>query len=383
MNIDHSTNKKNTDTINIYFGPVLNDVSTLFFLGKILNKNSEAHKNLWNMFQGIDGEASLDFLHITQDPRSADFYLVPHDYYLLKKTKNLTLLSPLIALAKSHNKKILIFAMADSDEYIDVPHSVIFRYSQYGYKKKKNEIITPPYTLLFKPQGLEAYREKIWENLILREKKEIPTVSFHGWADFPNWYRHLTYGARIGLANIKRYLLRDLHAGLHKPGIYFRRKAVQALSQSKHIQTDFLMRKSFFAKSGFDGKISINPEVVEKTYIQSILNSDFVLAPKGSGNASLRFFETLSLGRFPVLIDTDYVLPLKDHIDYKKFLVTVDYTRIKDTERTILDFYNSVSSEEFKERQKMAREAFKLLRPGVFLRIVLSELKQAYTSYKI
>ena len=181
------------------------------------------------------------------------------------------------------------------------------------------------------------------------------------------------------MPDIKKYFLRGPHAELHKPGIYFRRKGVRMLQNSTSLNTNFLMRKSFFAKSGLDGKARINSEDVEKEYTESILGSDFVLAPKGSGNTSLRFFETLALGRFPVLINTDYVFPLQEHIDYKKFVITVDHTRIKDIERAILDFYGSLTSEEFKKRQKMARDAFILLRPGSFLKKVLLELKQHET----
>ena len=84
-----------------------------------------------------------------------------------------------------------------------------------------------------------------------------------------------------------------------------------------------------------------------------------------------------------MLINTDCELPLKDYIDYDKFVVTVDHMNIKNTEKAIIDFYNSLTNEEYKRRQKMAREAFELLRPGSFLKIVLSELKYAKRSYKI
>ncbi|MBI2108827.1 MAG: exostosin family protein [Parcubacteria group bacterium] len=380
----------NNNVISVYIGAPLKNAPLVFFLEKVLHKNKEIEPNLWNMFQGSSSEASFDFLRIVSNPEDADFLLLPHNYAVLrypynKKNqedkmsalrKSEALLAHFISLAEKYKKKILVFSMTDSDEDISIPHSIIFRYSQYKYKQKENEIITPPYPLHFRPPELSEYRKKIWKSIFLREKNEKPTVSFCGWANFPSFYRRITYAGRALLSDVKKYVFQDKYAELHKRGIFFRRKAVQVLSGSTRLNTNFILRRSFNAQSGFDGKKQIGYEKGEKEYVESILHTDFVLAPKGNGNASVRFFETLSLGRFPVLINTDCELPLKDFIDYDKFVVTVDYTRIKDTEQAILDFYNALDNKEFQERQKMAREAFELLRPGSFLKIALSELKE-------
>ncbi|MDP3725797.1 MAG: exostosin family protein [bacterium] len=366
-------NKHNDNLIiTVYIGTPLQGIPTVFFLDKILFPEKHIEQNIWNMFQGVEGEAPFNFLKVVSNPKDADFLLLPHNHFSLKRTSPRDadlLLSHLLACAEQYKKKILIFEQADSDEHIDVPHSYIFRYSQYGYKKRENEIITPPYPLHDRSFKLAEYREKTWKEIIpTREKSDKPIVSFCGWADFPSLYRECTYRARVFLAHVKKYIFRDPHAILHLRGLYFRRKAMRSLSNSSRIHTNFLMRKSYAAQ-----KIS---DDAEREYIESILNAHFVLAPKGNGNASVRFFEALSLGRFPILINTDCELPLKNHIPYDKFVVTVDHTRMEDAELAILDFYNSLSNEEFKKRQKMAREAFELLRPGSFLKIVLSELKQ-------
>ena len=371
----------NNPIITLYVGTILSNVPQLFFLDTVLKKRTIVEKNLWNMFQGAPGEASFDFLRVVSDPVEADFFLLPHNYYYLQKAGDFSSLTELVVLAKRHNKKILVFLMGDSDEHVEIPNSYIFRYSQYGYKKKNNEIIAPPYPLHFRPPEFSEYREKIWKTIALREKSAKPTVSFCGWADFPSFYRRCTYAGRVLLADIKKYIFRDKYAELHKSAIYFRRKAIRALANTSRIETNFILRKSFSAQKGFDGEDYIKPEIAEKEYMESIIHSDFVLSPRGHANASIRFFEALGLGRFPVLINTDCELPLKDYIDYGKFVVTVEHTRIEETERAILDFYNSLTAEEFKKRQLMAREAFELLRPGSFLKIVLSQLKNTGNRY--
>ena len=376
-------NIQERDTIKIYSG-LLKNYEPLYFLESIFTKE-EARTHLWNAFQGVHNDAPLDFLEIVKNPVEADFFLLPYNFFSLKESLDAeahALIFSLGELAKKYQKKILVFCMDDSDEHVEIPNAVIFRYSQYGYKKRKNEVITPPYPLHDRSPGLEEYRKIAWGAVSLREKGEKPTVSFCGWAGFPSLYRFFTYQTRILFADIRKYILKDQHAELHKRGIYFRRKAVRVLRGASHVQTDFLLRKAYSAQRGFDDKKPIFYEDAEREHIESIINSDFVLAPKGNGNASVRFYEALSLGRFPVLINTDCVLPLKNHIDYSKFVVSVDHTRIHDAERTILDFYNSLSAEEFQRRQQLARKAFELLRPGSFLKIVLSELKKKEEGYK-
>ncbi len=362
--------------ITIYIGTPLQGIPTVFFLDKVLFPEKYIEQNIWNMFQGASGEAPFNFLKVVSHPHNADFLLLPHNYFSLRALPPGAheLLSHLLNCAEQYKKKILIFEQADSDEHIDVPHSYIFRYSQYGYKKRENEIITPPYPLHDRSHGLAEYRERTWKEIVPQEKNNKPLVSFCGWADFPSLYRKYTYWARVFLAHVKKYIFHNPHATLHLRGLYFRRKTVRALSDTSRIHTHFLMRKLYAAQ-----KLSGD---AEKEYIESIVNTHFVLAPKGNGNASVRFFEALSLGRFPVLINTDCELPLKNYIPYDKFVITVDHTRIKDTEQAILDFFDSLDNKEFKKRQYMAREAFELLRPGSFLKIALSELKQKEESYK-
>jgi hypothetical protein len=97
---------------------------------------------------------------------------------------------------------------------------------------------------------------------------------------------------------------------------------------------------------------------VREEYIQNIVNSDFVLAPKGDANFSSRFYETLSLGRIPVLIDTDMVLPFADAIAYDEFVVRVPFADIAHTGDYILKFYESHSDAEWQEAGKKARAAY-------------------------
>lgn len=62
-------------------------------------------------------------------------------------------------------------------------------------------------------------------------------------------------------------------------------------------------------------------EQFQTDYLQNILDSDFVLCPRGLGPASMRLFEVMELGRAPVIISDDW-LPVSG-IPWQEFALFV------------------------------------------------------------
>ena len=136
-------------TFNVYLGEVLKDIPVVFILERHLHPENEVKRNLWNLFRADTQEQEFDFIKIVANPQEADFLMLPHNYFTLKnklQDRKDVYISDMVFLANKFNKKILVFALADSDEDIDIKNSIVFRQSQYGYKKKANEIIMPFYT---------------------------------------------------------------------------------------------------------------------------------------------------------------------------------------------------------------------------------------------
>src|SRR5262245_47773859 len=108
------------------------------------------------------------------------------------------------------------------------------------------------------------------------------------------------------------------HYWPHNDGIYLRKLVMSHLNASRRVETSFIVRDAYF------GGNPAPQSRIRTEYIQNILESDYVLCVRGNGNFSFRFFETMSLGRTPVLIDTDCVLPLDFMHDYRDLCVIVD-----------------------------------------------------------
>ncbi|MBU0766743.1 exostosin family protein [Patescibacteria group bacterium] len=302
-----------------------------------------------------EAEGRIDFLNeafddlteplveLVEDPDKADYILIPHNFPLVKEKGEY--LQHMTDLSEDHGKRVIVFWHGDSNSEVPIPNAIVFRTSQYGYQMRNNEIMMPPYTPdLLKDRSLQ-----------FRHKAEVPVVGFCGWAKYKNTKNRFATIARNLLVDFKRFITFKFHLAVHKKGISLRMKALKLCESSSRVAANFILRESY---SGSSHTIRIDPKEGRQQYIENMVNSDFPLAIKGDGNYSYRFYEALSLGRVPVLLDTDCMLPLADKINYSEFVCIVDHKDIRKLDQKICEFYDSLNEEAFVSMQKKAREAF-------------------------
>lgn len=305
-------------------------------------------------------------LDIVSDPSEADFLLVPHNYFLIKSNKEY--IQQFVYLSKKYGKKIIIFAQGDSDEDIDIHNVVIFRTSQYRYKKKDNEIMMPPYV-----EDLSlSHRFKLRPKTV-----NIPVVGFCGWARIKGFKQTVKNTVKNLFFDVKKNINRNPGYAAKKQGLFFRKKAIKSLTKSKSVKNNFIIRNFY---SGHGKIIGISPEKARQDYIGNMEDSDFALVVKGDGNFSFRFYEALSAGRIPFFIDTECVLPLEDTLNYREFVLFLDYKKIDSTGETVGEFYKKIDNDRFLKMQISAKEAFdKFLRIDKFFEIMF--LKEKIKDY--
>lgn len=263
----------------------------------------------------------------------------------------------------AHEKPIAGFIGTDLAYKIHVAGIWAFTASAYRQTLQNNEIVMVPFV-----EDLSAEK-----SIFVRTKSAKPIVGFCGYAGFPNTKTKVRYVVKNFLLDVLAFITRNTHYLVYKRGIYFRRKAMSLLARDARVQTNFIVRDSF---GGNTATIKLDPARAREEYIQNMLDSDFVLAPKGDGNYSARFYEALSLGRIPILIDTDMVLPLEDTLDYSKFILRVPHTELHRLGEVVHDFYATLTDESFAEMQRAARKAFEEhLRYDRFFSNVLPALK--------
>ncbi|MCL5666516.1 MAG: glycosyltransferase family 47 protein [Patescibacteria group bacterium] len=232
--------------------------------------------------------------------------------------------------AEQAGKPTVVFFNSDSTEDIPVKNGFIFRTSFYQSSKKSNEYAMPGWS--------EDFVERYYGNqLPLRQKSEKPVVSYCGYGR--NWKYYL-----------KEILGRPIH-----PGERIRGQAMALLRKCAKVETNFKLRRGYWA----DAFIYNNPAhmmQVRKEFVENLAAGDYALCARGGGNFSYRLYEALSLGRIPVFINTDCVLPYEQFIDWKKICVWVEESEIGKIGEKIIAYHNRLSPEDFAKRQQEIRK---------------------------
>ena len=238
---------------------------------------------------------------------------------------------------------VFVFSFGDLNDRVRFdPRVYVFRQSVYRSTMRPQDIVVPTLTGDYGNTGMS-----------LRQKNVLPIVSFCGQAGYKTIQQEIKYHIKVWLWKVTSISKPSLRA--RTVGVYWRKKMLNACTDSTLVKTLFIIRHSF---SGAHRTIELDPKIAHKEFVDSIINSDFVLAPKGDGNYSNRFLEALSLGRIPVLLDTDTVLPLEREIAYEKVIVRVPMEKVADTPKFIREWYDNLSEEDWKLAQVAARELY-------------------------
>lgn len=316
-------------------------------------ENQLTFKRVFDLYQ-------KPFFEIVNTQDDCDFILIPHIYKFIKRI-SMHYLNDAVQFSIQKNRPLLLFAYGDDDSDIVLKNTVVFRYSQYRNKKRQNEIIIP----LYAPDGsLEIPLS------FLDKHQGLPTVGFCGFAEYSTKISAVKAFLKNLLWEMRAFLEIDSMLRSHKGGIYIRKRALFKMSHSSYIRSAFIVRNFF---SSHKETIRIEPTRARREFLDNITENDFSLTMRGDGNASMRFYEALSLARIPVVIDTDGILPLEDIINYNDFCLSIPFEKLNYADKLIQEFYEEISPEDFLKKQKLAREVFeKYLRSDRFYKFIFS-----------
>ena len=157
----------------------------------------------------------------------------------------------------------------------------------------------------------------------------------------------------------RRLVLRHVR-GLDPTPHLLRARSLAALRASGAVETDFIVRPTFHGVQADGDRVS----AARRAFVDNLAASPYALCVRGMGNYSLRFYEALSAGRVPVLIDTDCVLPFGDRIDWDRHIVRVGIDELPRAGDAIAAFHARHTSESFAALQRDNRALFaELLHP--------------------
>jgi hypothetical protein len=249
--------------------------------------------------------------------------------------------------ARQEKKPIVIFFSGDrSHEKVSIKDAIVFREGLYRSKRSSNDFALPA----FAEDLVEHY---FGNQLPIRPKKAKPTVGFCGFARPMSWKMKLKLGIYQGAMLAKQG---HLDVSPYK-GEVLRSQVIKNLEVSPLVDTNFIVRNSSVFLTYEDDADKKNKARYE--YVQNLVESDYIICSRGSGNFSFRLYETLSCGRIPVFIDTDCVLPFDFLVDWKKYCVWIDEKELSQIPEKIAEFHSNLSPQEFEDLQYECRKFWK------------------------
>lgn len=258
------------------------------------------------------------------------------------------------ATAKAAGKQTIVFFNSDSTEEVPLDDSLVFRTSLYRSSRRPNEFALPAWSEDIVERRLDG-------KLPVRPKRGHPVVGFCGFAAplMRSWLRNFArWGASV--AGLRHGATNPLL----KPGHSVRLKAMRALENSPAVETNFVVRDTFFASAEI-----AQLKQIRKEYVQNVIDSDYTLCVRGVGNFSYRLYETLSCGRIPLFVDTDCVLPYDSVIRWKDYCVYLDESEVAQIGERVAEFHAGLSGSGFEVLQRDCRKLWEdFISPAGFFR---------------
>ena len=275
-------------------------------------------------------------------PHEADFAILPFDGSHLINTQSelqrhcQQFAKQFVQIASRHGLKTIVLVNSDLNCSIALPDIIVLRTSLNRRYRNVNEYALPAWHEDLRRRVSGADKER-------REFRIKPSIGFCGQVAMirPKSTRRI----KILLQRLVRVFGGYLD---HNDGVYLRRAAIDILHREPDIQKNFIERHDYFGGSLKNPAIS---DVVRTEYVDNLLNSDYALCIRGYGNFSFRFFEAMSLGRIPVLLDTQCVLPYDFLHDYHEYCLIVPEDRIRELPRMLLEFHRRFDAATFLEMQ--------------------------------
>ena len=286
---------------------------------------------------------------LVPSPQDAELIMLPLIWNYYQENQRLDWVGQEACRAAEYGSRLVVFNGGDFPTHLPVEQFVLFEPAGYASRRKigGNDVYAIP---AFVDDYLQRY---CLDQLALREKCPVPVVGFCGQAT----------GSMVDF--VRREMLRlwrkfKFDAGLSylEPPPYettwFRKRTLDRLAQHSGLITNYILRTRY--RAGYLSSQKDPFHTSRLQFVRNILESDYTVCMRGGGNFSVRFYETLCLGRIPIFVNTDCILPFDDEIDYRQYCVWVEEHEIPYIGEKVQDFHQCLSSARFVELQKACRE---------------------------
>jgi hypothetical protein len=231
--------------------------------------------------------------------------------------------------ARAARKKILAFSIDDKSDTPPLRSSegYIFRTSILRSKQRKNEIAMP------------CWSKDEHDGSVIEASGMVASVGFCG---LP-------------------------HCG--------RAEVLNHLDKEETLRCDFIVRQKF-------GGLELAEGDSRCEFLTNIKRNLFTLCMRGNGNFSYRLYETLSMARIPIIVDTDVALPFRETVSWENHAVLVPQSKVAKVGEIVAEWFAARSAEQLVDIQRRNRLFYEqYLSPVGFVRQIPELIKTSTYSF--
>ena len=296
----------------------------------------------------IYGVSENDF-KFSEDINDADVAILTMSWWYYKITDKVKIAIDFIKETNKLNLPVLV--LVPSDNGMDIPKdldAIVVRAQGYKSKLNSQHFAMP----VFISDPLKTYYNTT--EISERSFEIKPVIGFCGQAN-KSKVEALKDLVKTSIKNILYYLKvrwQTPHA-LMAPK-FLRATLVYKMLKDTRVNSNFIIRKKY--RAGINANDKKNTHKTTLEFFDNILNSDYVLCVRGAGNFSVRLYETLAMGRIPIFVNTDCMLPLSDTFAWKGHVVWVEYNERNQIVEKVLLYHSKLNESELNNQFKKNRE---------------------------
>lgn len=277
----------------------------------------------------------LERFELMTQMEEAEVVIVPLDISEYFQKKQQKLLFDYIDKAIALHKKVWVYTAGDYG--LTLNKSVYtFRLSGFNSKFDANTFILPSF--------IEDPYATIQNQFQPISKEALPKIGFVGHASnsWTKWVKEVLVFLLHNYKRLNKVLFTDYQD--FYPSSIKRYKYLSLLQKNNQIETDFVFRNQY--RAGV--KTAQDKQKTTRDFFKNIATNPYTFCLRGAGNYSVRFYETLAMGRIPFVIDTDFRLPLEGIVDWEEHCILASDTNICEA---LIAFHQKTSSEDFEKMQ--------------------------------
>lgn len=297
-----------------------------------------------------DKSTSSDFCRV-EDVSKAVIVLIPFPVNWYYGNNKMVLLKEVNSLCQKHNIKGYAYVSGDFGvAFPEFSNITYFRMGGFQSQLSKNN---KGFSVALSDHFQGIYQLETVEPIA---KRDLPVVGFCGHAT-QSTLKRVKELAKCLKENGRRFLQNPFRKDWEPlfASAFERAQLLRSFENSSLIKTNFIYRDHYRAGAQTD----LERQQTTLQYYDNISGSDYVLCVRGAGNFSVRFYETLMMGKIPIFVNTDCLLPFEDQIDWKQQMVWVEWKDRKNIAQIVSDFHRNLSDEDFIQLQLDNRKLWK------------------------